>query len=298
MLDFKNISVHYGLQDVLTDVSFRVNKYERVGVVGPNGSGKSTLFKIILGETSADHGELVIEEKPRIGSTRQHPEPDTPEETLLDYSMRGIPGFQELELRMRALEEKLDSGDLNVLREYGEVQTEFEHLGDYADKMADAATTIHEENISLSKTALNEIGLTETLVREIIDFSSKAFEKRNVSAAYHIEPSVDVLLDIVSTLHDNHLVRLREGMCTVRGGVIFSDILTNVERIGKTCSNIGIATIARVSSEVENSKHSYTASIHQGKNEDYNREYERTHEVYYGRLAVIDKEEPVEVKDV
>ena len=187
---------------------------------------------------------------------------------------------------------------LRILKQYHKLVSEFEHLGDYADKMADAATTIHEENISLSKTALNEIGLTETLVREIIDFSSKAFEKRNVSAAYHIEPSVDVLLDIVSTLHDNHLVRLREGMCTVRGGVIFSDILTNVERIGKTCSNIGIATIARVSSEVENSKHSYTASIHQGKNEDYNREYERTHEVYYGRLAVIDKEEPVEVKDV
>ena len=95
MLDFKNISVHYGLQDVLTNVSFRVNKGERVGVVGPNGSGKSTLFKIILGEMSTDHGELVIEEKPRIGSTRQHPEPDTPEETLLEYSMRGIPGFND-----------------------------------------------------------------------------------------------------------------------------------------------------------------------------------------------------------
>jgi len=131
MLDFKNISVHYGLQDVLTDVSFRVNKFERVGVVGPNGSGKSTLFKIILGEMSTDHGELVIEEKPRIGSTRQHPEPDTPEETLIEYSMRGIPGFHELETRMRELEEKLDSGDRNILREYGEVQTEFEHLGGY-----------------------------------------------------------------------------------------------------------------------------------------------------------------------
>ena len=131
MLDFKNISVHYGLQDVLTNVSFRVNKGERVGVVGPNGSGKSTLFKIILGEMSTDHGELIIEEKPRIGSTRQHPEPDTPDETLLEYSMRGIPGFHELEQRMQALEEKLDSGDPAVLKEYGEVQTEFEHLGGY-----------------------------------------------------------------------------------------------------------------------------------------------------------------------
>ena len=131
MLDFKNISVHYGLQDVLTDVTFRVNKGERIGVVGPNGSGKSTLFKIILGEMSTDHGELIIEEKPRIGSTRQHPEPDTPDETLLEYSMRGIPGFHELELRMRELEEKLDSGDPNILKEYGDVQTEFEHLGGY-----------------------------------------------------------------------------------------------------------------------------------------------------------------------
>ena len=131
MLDFKNISVHYGLQDVLTDVSFRVNKSERVGVVGPNGSGKSTLFKIILGEMSTDHGELIIEEKPRIGSTRQHPEPDTPEETLLEYSMRGIPGFHELETRMRELEDQLDSGDPKILKEYGDVQTEFEHLGGY-----------------------------------------------------------------------------------------------------------------------------------------------------------------------
>ncbi len=131
MLDFQNISVHYGLQDVLSNVTFRVNKSERVGVVGPNGSGKSTLFRIILGEMSTDHGELIIEEKPRIGSTRQHPEPDTPDETLLEYSMRGIPGFHELEARMRELEDRLDSGDPKVLKEYGDVQTEFEHLGGY-----------------------------------------------------------------------------------------------------------------------------------------------------------------------
>ena len=86
MLDFQNISVHYGLQDVLADVSFRVNASERIGVVGPNGSGKSTLFKIILGEMSTDKGELVIECDPRIGWTRQNPEPDTPDETLLEYS--------------------------------------------------------------------------------------------------------------------------------------------------------------------------------------------------------------------
>ena len=82
MLDFKGVSVHYGHQDVLSDVSFRVNKGDRVGVVGPNGSGKSTLFRIILGEMTPDKGELTIESSPRIGFTRQNPEPLSPDEEL------------------------------------------------------------------------------------------------------------------------------------------------------------------------------------------------------------------------
>ena len=130
MLDFRNISVHYGHQNVLTDVTFRVNKGERVGVVGPNGSGKSTLFKIVLDELSTDHGELIIEGSPTIGSTRQNPEPEFPEETLLQYAVRGVPGFCELEARMKALEVRMDAGE-DVFKEYGEVQTAFEHMGGY-----------------------------------------------------------------------------------------------------------------------------------------------------------------------
>ncbi len=129
MLDFKGISVHYGHQDVLTDVTFRVNKGDRVGVVGPNGSGKSTLFKIILGEMSTDSGELIIESSPRIGFTRQNPEPDTPDESLLEYSLRGIPGLSEMESEMQELESDLT--DPAKMKRYGELQTKFEHLGGY-----------------------------------------------------------------------------------------------------------------------------------------------------------------------
>ena len=129
MLDFRGISVHYGHQDVLTDVTFRVNKGDRVGIVGPNGSGKSTLFKIVLGEMSTDTGELIIEQNPRIGWTRQNPEPDTPEETLLEYSIRGIPGLSEMEAEMQELEADLE--DPAKMARYGELQTKFEHLGGY-----------------------------------------------------------------------------------------------------------------------------------------------------------------------
>lgn len=129
MLDFKGISVHYGHQDVLTNVTFRVNKGDRVGVVGPNGSGKSTLFKVVLGEMSTDSGELIVEANPRIGFTRQNPEPDTPEQTLLEYSISGIPGLSEMEAEMQELESDLT--DPAKMKRYGELQTRFEHLGGY-----------------------------------------------------------------------------------------------------------------------------------------------------------------------
>ncbi|MBR4522611.1 MAG: ABC-F family ATP-binding cassette domain-containing protein [Kiritimatiellae bacterium] len=129
MLDFKGIAVHYGHQDVLANVTFRVNAGDRVGIVGPNGSGKSTLFKIILGEMGVDKGELVIEGNPRIGFTRQNPAPDTPEETLLEYALRGIPGLSEMEAEMAELEQDLQ--DPAKMKRYGELQSKFEHLGGY-----------------------------------------------------------------------------------------------------------------------------------------------------------------------
>ena len=135
MLDFKGISVHYGHQDVLSDVTFRVNAGDRVGVVGPNGSGKSTLFKIVLGEMSTDKGELVIESDPRIGWTRQNPAPDHEGETLLEYALRGIPGLSEMERRIHELEDAIAASPSQVphtlMRELGDLQTRFEHLGGY-----------------------------------------------------------------------------------------------------------------------------------------------------------------------
>lgn len=136
MLDFRDIAIHYGIQDVLSHVSFRVNKFERVGVVGPNGSGKSTLFKIVLGELSPDHGELIVEENPRIGSTRQHPEPATPDETLLQYCVRGVPGISDLDHEIKSMEAAFDkstdeSERKRLLVRIGDAQTKFEHLGGY-----------------------------------------------------------------------------------------------------------------------------------------------------------------------
>lgn len=72
MIQVKNLSKHFGAQELFSNVSFQLGPRERVGLVGRNGSGKSTLFKLILGELSADGGEITIPKGYRLGALEQH----------------------------------------------------------------------------------------------------------------------------------------------------------------------------------------------------------------------------------
>ena len=136
MIDFQNIVVRYGTQEVLENVSLRINPGERIGIVGPNGAGKSTLFHLLMGERLPDKGTVVIEGKPNIGYVRQHLEPAHDEETLLEYALRGMPRLHDLERAIHETEARLghvtDESERNrLLRQIGELQHEFENLGGY-----------------------------------------------------------------------------------------------------------------------------------------------------------------------
>jgi len=72
MIQLSNISKSFADQELFSDLNFKLNSGNRVGLVGRNGSGKSTLFKIILGEESCDSGEVIIPKGYRIGTLRQH----------------------------------------------------------------------------------------------------------------------------------------------------------------------------------------------------------------------------------
>ena len=170
MIDFRDVSIHFGTQDVLRHATFRINRGERVGIVGPNGAGKSTVFALITGEQQPDGGVIDIEGSPRIGHLHQQLHAHSDDDTLLSYAMRAEPRLEELERTIHALEAQLatQSGAKGIshaegaeyaekqLREgaaesvagaapsapssasrapllaaLGDAQTEFEHLGGY-----------------------------------------------------------------------------------------------------------------------------------------------------------------------
>ncbi len=137
MIEFRDVCVRYGSKPLFEHATFKINAGERIGIVGPNGSGKSTLFRLILGDLTPDTGDVLHEGSPRIGFVRQHLQASTPEQTLLDYCLEGVPGFAQAERDVLQLEETLTTTtDATVkertLRALGEAQSRFEQLGGYA----------------------------------------------------------------------------------------------------------------------------------------------------------------------
>lgn len=58
--ELKNISKSFDTQAIVTDLSVRIHRGERIGLIGPNGSGKTTLLKIIMGEIEPDSGTIEL----------------------------------------------------------------------------------------------------------------------------------------------------------------------------------------------------------------------------------------------
>jgi ATP-binding cassette subfamily F protein 3 len=136
MIDFQNVSVGFGAQQVLDDVSFRINRGERVGIVGPNGAGKSTIFSLLTGESTPDRGGVSIPRNIRVSHLRQQLKPAASDINLLEYSENALPSLMDNQRQIEALEEELDNVTGierdRIIKQLGVLQTHFEHQGGYA----------------------------------------------------------------------------------------------------------------------------------------------------------------------
>ena len=72
VVDVRQVSFHFGDEPIIRDLSTRILRGDRVGIIGPNGSGKSTLLRLILGELEPSSGEVVLGTKLQVAYFDQH----------------------------------------------------------------------------------------------------------------------------------------------------------------------------------------------------------------------------------
>src|SRR6201990_2074469 len=119
-------------EPLLSGISFKLERRDRMTLSGRNGAGKTTLLRMLAGEASVDGGELVFSKDVKVALHDQRP-PRERSLSLRDYILSGAPELVAIEADLGRLEQAMAEGDYNeaTLTRYAEAQARLEHAGGY-----------------------------------------------------------------------------------------------------------------------------------------------------------------------
>ena len=154
--------------------------------------------------------------------------------------------------------------------EYLKLIGDYERIADHAVNILESAEEIVNKNVEFSDDAVDEYRTICAAVTEILNLSFSAFSEEDIEAARKTEPLEEVIDMLKEDLRTRHFLRLQRGECSVAAGFVWSDLLTNLERVSDHCSNISGCVLDSAGS---------TMNIHENQrvlkntNEEYKQEY-------------------------
>lgn len=139
ILSANNITKAYGIDVILSGISFHINQGDRVGVIGENGAGKTTLLNILSGDMPRDEGDVFISSDTTIGYLKQSDEFNS-DKTLYEEVASIFTHLEKLEYEMGALSveigEKSQNGEdvEKKIQQLHLMQEEYERKNGYTYK--------------------------------------------------------------------------------------------------------------------------------------------------------------------
>ena len=115
---------------------------------------------------------------------------------------------------------------------------DFERISDHSVNILESAEELAAKGIEFSADAKAELKVLTSAVMEIMDMSLAAFKTESIVDAFNIESLEEVIDEIKETLRSRHIERLQKSSCSIEAGFIWSDLLTNLERVADHSSNI------------------------------------------------------------
>ncbi len=154
--------------------------------------------------------------------------------------------------------------------EYMKLIGDYERIADHAVNVLESAEEMKSKGVKLSEKAAAEYEIICDAVTEILDLSYQAFSKDDLHAARKTEPLEQVIDKLKEELRTRHFIRLQNRQCSMAAGFIWSDLLTNLERVSDHCSNISgcVLDTADRNMNIHENHHIIRASA-----EDYGQQY-------------------------
>lgn len=158
---------------------------------------------------------------------------------------------------------------------------DLERIADHAINIGQASRELRDKNLSLSEDAIKEMDNMLNAVKECVDLSLLAFEKDDLAIALKVPPLEEVIDELKAKLRANHIDRVKRRQCSIEAGFIWSDLLTNLERVGDHCNNIATEIIDDLNYD---NRYFHKTKRHASDDEGYDAMY-RDYSLKYGNLV-------------
>ena len=127
MVSVNNLSLYFGGQDIFKDVSFMVNKGDKIGLTGKNGAGKSTLLKVLAKQQSINHGNISVPNNIIIGYLMQDLD-FVDGLTVIQEAQTAFEHLNEIEKKMNSASQQLSTRTDYESQEYLDIISNFNSL--------------------------------------------------------------------------------------------------------------------------------------------------------------------------
>ena len=140
---------------------------------------------------------------------------------------------------------------------------DMERIADHAMGAAKAAQEMADKGIIFSQQAQQELAILGQAVLAVIRCTTRAYTGQDLELAMQVEPQEQVVDALVREIKSRHVLRLRDGKCTVEYGFILDDILTAYSRSADHCSNMAVEMLQVAEGKLDS--HEYLNALKSGQ---------------------------------
>ena len=281
-----------------------IEKLARASVKDPN-EGQNDLEKM-LDERLLKSPSIAIEQCNRVvnlmvdGCLENF---DRAKALFNKYDLKTVDRLNETEDTIDKMEDKLENYLIKVsaceisshenlyVSEMFHLIKDYERIGDYVVNLAECAQNMDSSKIRFSDIANQQLSILSAAVMEIVGISKEAFNSMDVDTARKIEPLEETIDALVEKLKDSHVQRLKCGKCNVYAGIMYLELLTNLERISDHCSNIAIHILTICEGKGRYDAHEYIKKTHSAPTARYVELMEGYMDKYFNKINIETKEE-------
>ena len=177
-------------------------------------------------------------------------------EDLTDH-YEDILGTYLVKLGSRQIGESNSAETTELLHLIGDI----ERIADHSVNILESAEELREKELQFSEKAKGELSVLISATHEILKLTMEAISTGDLAIAAKVEPLEQIIDDLKEELRTRHSLRLSQGNCSIETGFVWSDLLTNLERVSDHCSNVAGCIIDTANHNLN--LHESTRAIHE-----------------------------------